>query len=173
MLSYILLIETEEDKSKFERIYNNYRQTMYYAAYHILKNEHTAEDIVHQAFLRVIDHLDKIDENNCHKTKAFLVVITEHLAIDYYRKQKRANIVSYEEMELYVADEQIEQDDDVNEIISAIELLPINYSSVLRLKYSQGYQDSEIARILNITEDNVRKRISRAKKKLALLLNRK
>lgn len=76
-------------------------------------------------------------------------------------------------MELYLADEQIEQDDDVNEIISAIELLPINYSSVLRLKYSQGYQDSEIARILNITEDNVRKRISRAKKKLALLLNRK
>lgn len=90
MLSYILLIETEEDKSKFERIYNNYRQTMYYAAYHILKNEHTAEDIVHQAFLRVIDHLDKIDENNCHKTKAFLVVITEHLAIDYYRKTKKS-----------------------------------------------------------------------------------
>lgn len=71
MLIYLALIETEEEKRKFERIYTDYRQTMYFAAYRILQNVHTAEDAVHQAFLRVIDHLDKIDEKTVTKRGAF------------------------------------------------------------------------------------------------------
>lgn len=88
MFFYLALIEDESDKDKFERLYLNYRQTMFYAANRILHDTHLAEDAVHQAFLRVIDHLDKINENDGHKTRAFLVVIVEHLSIDLYRKRK-------------------------------------------------------------------------------------
>lgn len=57
MLIYLALIEVEEDKRKFERIYLSYKQTMFYVANRILKNHHTSEDAVHQAFLRIIDNL--------------------------------------------------------------------------------------------------------------------
>lgn len=86
MMIYLLLIDTPDDKRKFEKLYIAYKQTMFYVANRILKNEHSSEDVVHQAFMRVIDHLDKIDDVECHKTRAFLVTITEHIAIDYYRK---------------------------------------------------------------------------------------
>lgn len=171
MLIYLALIDSPEDKRKFERLYIGYKQTMYYAANRILKNNHSAEDAVHQAFLRIIDHLEKIDENDCHKTKAFLVVITEHIAIDIYRKQKRENNLSYDELEIYMTDDRNQPDDCSNEVTLAISQLPINYSTVLRLKFSQGYNDTEIAQLLHINEDNVRKRISRAKKKLSQILN--
>lgn len=46
MLLYLALIDTEEEKRKFVSLYENYRQTMYYAAYQILKNTHAAEDAV-------------------------------------------------------------------------------------------------------------------------------
>lgn len=54
MLIYLTLIETEEDKRKFERIYLDYKQTMFYAANRILKNYHSSEDAVHQAFCELL-----------------------------------------------------------------------------------------------------------------------
>lgn len=170
MLIYLSLIENEGDKRKFEHIYISYKQTMFYAANRILKNEYTSEDAVHQAFLRIINHLDKIDENNCHKTRAFLVVIVEHIAIDIYRKQKRENTLSFDEFEIYIKDDSLPENEGLSEVLLVIEKLPINYSTILRLKYAQGYEYSEIAHILDIKEDNVRQRISRAKKKLSQLL---
>lgn len=172
MLIYLSLIETEEDKRKFERIYLSYKQTMFYAANRILKNHYTSEDAVHQAFLRVVDHLDKINEKDCHKSRSFLVVITEHIAIDIYRKQKRENTLSFDELEIYISDNTSPEDNVIDEVSTAIASLPVNYSTILRLKFSQGYNDSEIAQILDITEDNVRQRISRAKKKLNQLLQK-
>ena len=55
-------------------------------------------------------------------------------------------------------------------IAAAIAMLPINYSSAIKLKYSHGYTDKEIAKILSISEENVRKRIARGKKRLAKIL---
>lgn len=171
MLIFLSLIDSLEDKRKFERLYIAYKQTMYYVANRILKDSYAAEDAVHQAFLRIIDHLEKIDENDLRKTKAFLVVITEHISIDFYRKRKRENTLSYDEIKIYVEDNTSNSNEHMDEVTFAISQLPINYSTVLLLKYSQGYSDAEIAQFLQIKEDNVRKRISRAKKKLSQILN--
>lgn len=171
MIIYLQMLDSEEDRSKFETLYLNYKQIMFYTANRILKDEHEAEDAVHLAFLRVIDNMDKINEEDCHKTKAFLVVITEHIAIDIYRKRKKENLISFEEVEIYVQDQNQEFGTGDSIIINAIEQLPLNYSTVLRLKFSQGYENSEIAQILEISEDNVRQRIARGRKKLSEILN--
>ena len=49
MLIYLAAISSDEDKSKFELIYRQYRNLMYYAANQILHNSSDAEDVVHQA----------------------------------------------------------------------------------------------------------------------------
>jgi len=170
MLIYLAMIDNEEDKSKFEQIYNTYKQTMFYAANRILKDEYMSEDAVHLAFLRIINHLDKIVDINSHKTKGFIVIIVENIAIDIYRKRKRENNISYDEVEIYLTDPKDFTISIENEVEEAIMKLPVIYSTVLRLKYSQGYNDREIAKILNITEANVRQRIVRGKKRLAEIL---
>ena len=171
LMLYISMIDSPEEKRKFERIYLAHRQTMYYAAFRILKDVHEAEDAVHQAFLRIIDRLDKINDAECHKSRAYLVVITENSAIDIYRKRKQARMVSYEEMEVYITSN-IESDyEEKDAIFLASNKLPVNYSVVLRLRYAQGHTDAEIATLLKISDDNVRQRISRAKKKLNQLLD--
>lgn len=169
---YLGLIDTEEGKRKFESIYLSHRQTMFWSAYHILKNYHSSEDAVHQAFLRIIDCLDKIDEENYNRTRAFLIAVTENVAFDIYRRQKREDVIFFDRKETYIPDQVSLEDETAYHLFSALESLPPNYSSVLRLKFSQGYNDSEIAEILGITEVNVRQRISRAKKKLAQLLQK-
>lgn len=50
--------------------------------------------------------------------------------------------------------------------------LPDGYRSVLLLKYDNGYSTAEIASILGLTEENVKKRLQRARKKLQEILER-
>ena len=44
LMLYISMIDSPEEKQKFERIYLAHRQTMYYAAFRILKDVHEAEE---------------------------------------------------------------------------------------------------------------------------------
>ena len=53
MLIYLQMIESEEDKSKFEAIYNKYRYLMFSVANRVLNNQYDAEDAVHQAFISI------------------------------------------------------------------------------------------------------------------------
>ena len=62
MLIYLQLIETEEDRSKFETIYLSYRDLMYHAAFGILRNVEDAEDAVHHAFVKIAEHMEKVGE---------------------------------------------------------------------------------------------------------------
>ena len=69
MLIYLQMIETPEERSKFESIYLLYRDTMYAVAYRILQNPQDAEDAVHHAFLKVLENFSKISEVDCPKNE--------------------------------------------------------------------------------------------------------
>ena len=64
MLIYLQVIETEEDKSKFEDIYLEYRGLMYYVAYKRLHHEQDAEDAVHHAFMKIESYLRSYSEKS-------------------------------------------------------------------------------------------------------------
>lgn len=170
---YLSLIDTEEEKSKFEKIYYDYRALMKYIAFDILKDEQLAEDAVHNAFIKLTNYLDKIDENDCHKTKGFIVIVIESVAKDMYRKRKRELEFSINENITYrVSDDFSLTTFDVEEIVSKIESLPEIYKDVLTLKYLQELENKEIADVLNIKSTTVRKRLERAKIMLAQLLEK-
>lgn len=70
MLSfYLSIIDTDQDKEKFEKLYTQYRRLMQYVAHDILKDDYLAEDAVHTAFIKIIANLNKIGDISCHKTK--------------------------------------------------------------------------------------------------------
>lgn len=57
-----MMLDTEEEKSKFEKIYFKYRQLMFKVANDILSDEYLAEDTVHKSFIKIMKHLDKIND---------------------------------------------------------------------------------------------------------------
>lgn len=54
LVYYLQMLDTPEEKVKFEQIYLKYRGLMYQVADGILHNRQDAEDAVHNAFLRII-----------------------------------------------------------------------------------------------------------------------
>ena len=169
---YLALIDDEPSRNLFEELYLSHRQTMVYAANRILHDQMLAEDAAHDAFLRIINHLGKISDPHCHKTRCFVVLIVRNIALDYYRRQKRLAETSYDENDYIFEDqsldpvemfEQLENKDYLRQKVS--QLRPL-YAEVLALRYSFEYSDLEIAELLGISGDAVRKRLSRAKKQL-------
>lgn len=88
---YLNLLDTQEDKEKFEQLYALYKDKMYKVAYQILHNRHDAEDAVHDSVIAIIDNLEKIKKINCHETWSYIVTIVKSRAFNIYqRKGKRS-----------------------------------------------------------------------------------
>lgn len=170
---YLSLIETEEDKSKFERLYNQYKKLLKYIAVEMLQDEFLAEDAVHEAFIKLTRYINGIDESNSHKTKAFIVIIIKSVCRDMLRKESNKDtIVSIEEMDnMGYASEDSLKNIELQDVYAAIESLPDTYREITELKLYYDFSDKDIADIVGINNAAVRKRIQRAKeilrKKLA------
>lgn len=173
MLIYLSLLDSEEEISKFELIYSTYKKQMYYTANNILKDSHLAEDAVHNAFLRIINNLEKIEDINSHKTKGLIVIIVKNVSIDIYRKNKkeRDNTIFIDDLDDINGYDEINKNE-IGDLEIAISKLPENYKQVFLLKFSHELTDNEISEILDIKPDNVRKRIFRGREKLKNILKK-
>ncbi|MBO4524911.1 MAG: sigma-70 family RNA polymerase sigma factor [Ruminococcus sp.] len=177
MLFLMMMIDSEEERSKFELIYRTYRNLMFYVARDILNDDAAAEDAVQEAFVRIIEKINKISEAKCHKTKRLCVIIVKRIAIDMLRKRAvREKDVAPDLLGEEFADDTatlaLEEVEERYDLKQAIAKLPERYREVLLLRYRDEYSFAEMAQILGISEDNARKLISRACAKLRVTLTR-
>ena len=162
MLIYLQMIETVEDRQKFTDLYETYRGLMFYVANQILHNAEDAEDAVHQAFLSIMENLDKISEVHSPKSRAYVIVIAENKAIDMIRARKHFADAGFDES-VYGIEIPVPGD---GGLADAMAKLPARYRGILLLRYDMGYSTKEIGKMLGMTEDTTRKVIWRAKEAL-------
>lgn len=163
MLFYMMLLDSEEERSFFENLYREHRQSMYGLAYGILVDTHAAEDAVHTVFLRLIKHLEKIERLEQEKQRSYLLTAVRRAALDIKRKQRRHAEIGLDEVpERLLINQETEVRD--REIVNAIIHLPVIYREVLQYRYAIGLENKEISEVLRIPEATVRKRVERAKK---------
>ena len=165
---FLVLIEDEEDKIRFEDAYYRYCDLMYVRAYDILKDSHRAEDAVQEAFLRIAKNFHKVREVTSTETKNFFVLITERVAINMIQREEQFEILSEEN--LYILETLVSNDVGISrlesKVIMAILELPTNYRNVLYLQSICGYSLKETAKLLGISVDAAKQRSSRAHKAL-------
>ena len=164
---YLMMIESQEDKHKFEILYEKYVKLMLKYANEILKDVHLAEDAVHESFVKIARSIDKIGEVDAKETKNFVMVITRHTTFDIYRKRSKnwENVISMdkeENAELLVVESNVDTEPE-NAVLHIIKNMDKTYSNVFLLKYVNGLDNKEIAKILKVSEEAIRKRLSRGK----------
>lgn len=182
MLPIILSIADDDDRAFVEKIYDKYEKKLYLISMDILHDHYDAQDCVHDTITSVIEriekfklaqgtgYLDNLMEKACH-----------NCAISIYRVKSRKN-KHEQSLVKYNCDEEIYEDIDIPDYASAVDKIYISeenceilhdlinkldnrYRDVVLLK-SLGFDNKNIAEIMKISEELVRKRYSRAKKKL-------
>ena len=139
MLSALLsMINDETDKELVRSLYEANEQLMYNVAYNILHNRTDAEDAVQDSFVSVINHLEKICEIDCNKTRFYLVIVEDEII---------SKISS-------------------DEIKNALRDLSDKDYEVMFLYLVKEHTPAEIAQLLGITGIQARQRIFRARHRL-------
>ena len=162
--------------AQFE-IYKLYYKAMFNAALRILQNTYDAEDVMQEAFLNAFTKLDSFKGEV--PFGAWLKRIVINRSLTHIKKKNKLQEVS-----LDIVEKKIESDDDqetvtlkvdyvnlkVKEVSEAMGQLKESYRNILNLSLIEGFDNDEIAGIMNISNENCRTRISRAKGKLKKIL---
>ncbi len=165
------IISNEKDKLLVEGLYSRHKDKLFYIAYHILNDRLLAEDAVHNTFVRTIEHLHKIENSNEYQRISFLSVICRNISFDMYNKNRKTfdnelPVDNMEERELESAATPLDiyiSNESMNALINAIKNMNDTYRDVFTLKYSADCSNETIAKILNISQPTVRKRLERGK----------
>ncbi len=175
MYQYLLLLDTEQEREFFQKMYHEHKNAMYYIALRILKNESDAEDMVHETFLALTKYLSRMIDNQPQKNWNFILTILKHKCYNLCKKKKQ-EIDKCLELE-NTTDTYGEKPDDRMErlekqelMIKLIREMKPSYQEVLILKYYHELNNTEIAAVLGETQDNIRHIYMRAKHKMEKML---
>lgn len=162
-----LLIECRKGDSKAQRaLYKTFSKKMFMHCYRYLRNKEDAEDILVQGFLKVFQHLDKMEYQNEKAFEGWIKKIIVNEALMFLRKKN--TIVFYDPIE---AEEISAVDYDFSrlcaeDIYAMIGALPAGLRTVFNLYAIEGYSHQEIAAMLEITESTSRSQLMKARRAL-------
>lgn len=165
---------TPENSDKIKAIYELYEQPMYRIAFAVLKNSGLAEDAVSDAFIRIIDRLNRIKDPHSDKTKAYIVKIIKSTSINIYRKNKRTltRETAIDESVMQISDSSQNIEENVMTRMenqnrrNLLKKLDETDRTIINLRYGNDLSWKEVAERTSMTESTARKRFERAKKKL-------
>jgi len=169
------ILDDDVDRKSLIGIYENYKNIMIRYAIHMTGNKEMAEDAVHNAFISIIKHKDKLFQLPKKELRTQIVIITKNKSIDLLRKMSFDTDELNENMTLNGLDEnpveeQILKIEEYNTIKRYVESLDESSRLVLEMKYILGMSYKEIGEELGITAKHVDTKIMRAKAKVRKLL---
>ena len=168
---------TRMTDQELTRAYETYRDMVYRIALTHTKNTTKAEDIQQDVFMALVRYSDRI-RSEAH-LKPWLIRVTVNACRKHFRSLWIKLTVLYDDTLMKRKEEEGGisavlggdpgggEDDEVVEILrEAVEKLPDNSRTVIHLFYYEELPVKEIARILGLTEQNVKTRLSRARDQL-------
>lgn len=162
-------VSAQMGAAQFETLYEQYADDVLRMAYFYLADRHKAEDVCQDVFVKLYTHGHTIEPG---REKAWLLRVTVNCCRDLWRGAWLKRVVlGAPTLELIPSqDETIEQKEEKAELMRAVNKLPASFRETVLLHYYQGLGISEIAQMLDLPEGTISSRLSRARKKLSVLL---
>ena len=110
MLVYLAMIDSPQDKDKFQKLYDLYEGLLYHIAWNILHNRQDVEDAVQQTFLKILTHLEKIVQVDCPQTRSYVSIVCRYACLDLVNKRGRAREVPLDDLDELALQDHIRED---------------------------------------------------------------
>ncbi|WP_154894335.1 sigma-70 family RNA polymerase sigma factor [Paenibacillus illinoisensis] len=154
-----------------EEVYYEYYNMVHGLIVYIIKERAAAEDIIQEAFIKIIKNKPSFE--NEVKLKAWLKVVTRNTAINYLRKNKN-NRNQLDTDSVFIDMETINQTAaSVESTVETqmmqesiefyLEQLKPEYRVLIELRWKEGLSYREMAELLDTSEEIVKQRLFRAR----------
>ena len=151
------------------QLYEKYYQTMCWVCFRYVKDQGTAEDLVHEGFVKVFKNLERFRKQG--SLEGWIKRIMINGCLDHLRKQNRwSNEVPLVFAEGEPVPAQAVSYLQAEYILECVQQLPPLLRSVFNLNVIEGYPHKDIGRMLNIKESTSRAYLTEAKKSLRKVL---
>ena len=150
----------------FTFLVNRYQKLVVHITGRLIQRHDELEDVCQEVFLKVYQNLGKY-RNEC-KLSTWIATIAYNTSINYLRKFKKGDVVNPDDsaalrnLTEYRSDD-FEKTDLYQYIRDQIELLPVQYRTVLTLFHLEEFSYQEIGEITGMPEGTIKSYLFRAK----------
>lgn len=170
-------IECPEDHDIITDFYHQNKMLLYREAWKYLSLQEDVEDVVYEAFVRIIAHMEKFRTLLPHERIQYSKAIIRNLSYVQLKRSSLIAMVPYEDVDTYLAVEENQLPESiVTQQMQSAQIrkiwvqIPVEDRLLLEQKYVLDWSDKELATTLGIQASSVRMRLTRAKRKVIGLL---
>lgn len=148
------------------QLYKLYSKAMFNICHRMLNNWEEAEDLLQEAFAEAFSKIESFRFES--SFGAWIKRIVVNRCINHLKKRRIELTLTdtIPEKPNFNNEELDNKDLEVKKIHKALELLPHGYRVIFSLYLIEGYDHSEIAQIMEISESTSKSQFSRAKQKI-------
>ena len=159
------------DKEALGELYTTYANRLLGVCRHYVKDDHSAQDILHDAFIIIFMSIRDLKDES--KLENWMITIVKNLSLKYLQSTVKETI-PLSCLDIEIQEEMREEQNNIalERLLSTIESLPEGNREVFKLSVLDGLSHKEIGELLGINPHSSSSQLSRAKKTLrAILIN--
>lgn len=154
----------KDDTGAYAEIYRRYWKKLLIMAWNHSDTKAAAEDIVHEVFISLWERKHEVDIKD---VRGFLITSVKYSVFKaFQKKSRREGLIKNNYEFIDVADDEKKLDARFLQdyIDGIVDKMPEKYSIVFRYSRELGLKNTEIAKMVNISEKGVEARLTRALK---------
>lgn len=172
MFESIRILDANND-AHFREIYTETMPVLFKVAYRIAGTEEAAEDLCHDALIKMTEKDMKFPSVN--DAKYWLIRVVKNASLNYAKRKGRERrayerALKEDRRKVDSGETELLKSNTIVLVQAALDKLPENLRAVLQLKEYGELNYKEIGRVLGITEGNVKVRVFRAREQLSKLI---
>jgi RNA polymerase sigma-70 factor (ECF subfamily) len=153
----------------FDEVYECLFPVIYRVSFRITGDREIAEDLCHEAFIKLMERAIILPDMN--QSKYWLIRVVKNLSFNYEKKRKREKTAFTKLTQLSTGiaesgEKKLIEDEIRSDVQKALDELPYNLRVPLVFREYAGLSYKEIGAILSISENNVKVRVFRARERL-------
>ncbi|MBQ3044888.1 MAG: RNA polymerase sigma factor [Clostridia bacterium] len=172
-ISELILKAKSGDKAAFEELYKITSPKAYFVALKICKNEHDAEDILQESYIKVLEKIDTVDPEGNFTAWLYQIVANKS---KNFMKAKKPVLFGEEEEEIigslpdedlsFTPEEKVDKEELRSEVMAAVDELTAEKRACVMMMYFGDMSVNEIAQSLEVPVSTVKNRLFTARKDL-------
>lgn len=172
----LLTLIAQGDEKAFRELFDQYSQLIYSFAYHLTDSDIIAKDVVQEIFIRIWTNRHTLDQ--IVNIRAWILRLTRNHVLNGL-KRKAHETVLLREIKAGLSENHHQTDETIQyrelELLlnQAVAQLPPQQQKVYQLSRNAGLRHDEIAALLNISQETVKKHIMAALLSIRKYLERK
>jgi RNA polymerase sigma-70 factor (ECF subfamily) len=161
----------DKDPEAFNEVYNKLYRKLFLFANSLIGNTEEARDIVADSFIKFWSK-ENYYSNMTHLQVYFYTII-KNSCIDYLRKDKlktkvENRLVQSKQLSENIIEKKFQEAELIQLLYDKINQLPDRMQQVFKLTYLDGFSRTEVAQMLNLSENTIRNTNAAAMKTLRL-----